>query len=114
MQELCLTAVLHAGDNAKADYAGQGVWNLKAAAEARKFGEVHMPAGSTANGEGAYPPVEEWCAFLTLPWSCCGLFRVCFALTVLYAVHSLCITLVCCNLQLSSSSLLCSAAHFCR
>ncbi|DBB11597.1 hypothetical protein WJX82_002752 [Trebouxia sp. C0006] len=48
------------GDNAKADYAGQGVWNLKAAAEARKFGEVHMPAGSTANGEGAYPPVEEW------------------------------------------------------
>jgi len=114
VQELCLTAVLHAGDNAKADYAGQGVWNLKAAAEARKFGEVHMPAGSTANGEGAYPPVEEWCAFLTLPWSCCGLFRVCFALTVLYAVHSLCIILVCCNLQLSSSSLLCSAAHFCR
>ncbi|DBA68540.1 hypothetical protein WJX79_008013 [Trebouxia sp. C0005] len=48
------------GENAKADYAGQGVWNLKAAAEARKFGEVHMPAGSIANGEGAYPPVEEW------------------------------------------------------
>lgn len=48
------------GENAKADYAGQGVWNLKAAAEARKFGEVHMPAGSTANREGAYPPVEEW------------------------------------------------------
>ena len=114
VQELCLTAVPHAGENAKADYAGQGVWNLKAAAEARKFGEVHMPAGSTANGEGAYPPVEEWCAFLSLPWSCCGLFGVCFALTVLCAMHLLCITLVRCNLQLSSSSLFCSAAHFCK
>ena len=83
VHELCLTAVPHAGENAKADYAGQGVWNLKAAAEARKFGEVHIPAGSTANREGAYPPVEEWCAFLSLPWSCCGLSRVCLSLTLL-------------------------------
>ena len=82
VQELCLTGVPHVGENAKADYAGQGVWNLKAAAEARKFGDVHMPAGSTANGEGAYPPVEEWCAFLS-PWSCCGLSRVCLLLVVL-------------------------------
>lgn len=48
------------GASAKADYAGQGVWNLKAASEARKFGEVHIPAGSVASEEGAYPPVDQW------------------------------------------------------
>lgn len=48
------------GENAKADYAGQGVWNLKAASEARKFGQVRIPPGSDATPDGAYPPVEEW------------------------------------------------------
>lgn len=48
------------GKNAKADYAGQGVWNLKAAAEAGKFGEVRIPPGSDATSEGSYPPVEDW------------------------------------------------------
>ena len=49
-----------AGQTAKADYAGIGVWNMKAAAEARKFGEVQTPAGSAATPDGRYPPVEEW------------------------------------------------------
>jgi len=89
VQELCLTAVPHAGENAKADYAGQGVWNLKAAAEARKFGEVHMPAGSTANGEGAYPPVEEWCAFPSsvLLWPFQSVFCTRCAMRHASAVH---------------------------
>jgi len=93
VQELCLTAVLHAGDNAKADYAGQGVWNLKAAAEARRFGEVHMPAGSTANGEGAYPPVEEWCAFLTLPllWAVQSVLCTHCAIRRAFTVHHTCV-----------------------
>ena len=110
VQELCLTGVPHAGENAKADYAGQGVWNLKAAAEARKIGEVHMPAGSTANGEGAYPPVEEWCAFLSLPWSCCGLSRVCLSLTLLriyFASPS-------CVIKFNSHLVVCSVAPFCK
>jgi len=98
VKELCLTGVPHAGENAKADYAGQGVWNLKAAAEARKFGEVHTPAGSTANGEGAYPPVEEWCAILSLPWSFCGLSFTHCAMQLLY------ITLMYGRLQLAVCS----------
>ena len=50
----------YVGENAKADYAGQGVWNLKAASEAAKFGQVRIPPGSDATPDGAYPPVEEW------------------------------------------------------
>lgn len=55
----------NAGQRAKADYAGQGVWNSKAAAEARKYGKVHSPAGSAATSDGTYPPVEEWYADLS-------------------------------------------------
>ena len=60
LDQVCKQSYAYAGAKAKADYAGQGVWNLKAAAEARKFGEVHIPPGSVANSEGAYPPVEQW------------------------------------------------------
>ena len=49
-----------AGSNAKADYVGQGVWNLKAAAEAKKYGQIETPASGAATADGQYPPVEQW------------------------------------------------------
>lgn len=48
------------GHKAKAVYAGQGVWNSKAAAEASKYGEVQTPAAAAATADGTYPPVQEW------------------------------------------------------
>lgn len=60
MEHPTLTHTAISGHKAKAVYAGQGVWNSKAAAEARKYGEVQTPAGSAATPDGRYPPVEQW------------------------------------------------------